>query len=283
MISIDFLQVKEKRKKAFVDDKLLRIVFNQVFPSLKDISNDDIHVLNYVRFRSKRLLDIVVRYKNIIIPIALDFSIESDESSRTIRSFRALYKFKISIDKGEFESILFNIDTIKDFDVDTFKEFLGDDGERFNILYDNYYNYNSPMQMKQHVMKIKNVDGRIKTDIAFDVDFHYMNETSGFFFNIYSNELDLGANDREKIRVEELSYQLKPMDGVISGKFNQIDFWATIKDDPSMIAEPFRLAIQKHYNVDEYVIPHFDSHIELFNFYNQEQTRIKEISEMIKI
>lgn len=281
MKTIDFEQYGIKRKEAFVMDEFAHTVLNELFPVMKGISNGDIHVINYVIFRGKRLIDVVIRYKDLCLPMALDFSIDSDLERRQIKGYRAFYKFNISISNDKMQSILFDDSRDSDFNVKTFKEFLGGDVERFNILYDSYYNKdNSPMQYKQHVLKTTSMDAYSTNDISFDCEFQYMSETSGFFFNIYSNAIEYKKNVD---RVEELSYQLKPMDGIISGKFTTIDFWQTIKDNPSMIAEPFRVAIQKHYNVDDYVIPHFDSHIELFNFYNNEQKRIQEISEMIKI
>jgi hypothetical protein len=281
MNTIDFVQQGNKRKKAFVVDTFARKVLNDIFPVIQDLSNNDIHVINYVVFRGKRLIDVIVRYKDLCLPMALDFSIDSDLDCTYIKGYRAMYKFNISIANDRFQSILFDDNREDNFNVDTLKEFLGADAERFSILYDSYYNKdNSPMQYKQHVLKAAAPDSKPTSDVSFDCEFQYMSESSGFFFNIYSNGIEYKKN---VARVEELSYQLKPMEGIISGKFTSIDFWATIKDNPSMISEPFRFAIKKHYNVDEYVIPHFDSHIELFDFYNAEKIRIKEISDMLKI
>lgn len=281
MTMIDFVQKGNKRKQAFVVDNFAREVLDEIFPVIQNLSNNDIHVINYVVFRGKRLIDVIVRYKDLCLPMALDFSIDSDLDCTYIKGYRAMYKFNISIANDRFQSILFDDNREDSFNVDTLKEFLGGDAERFSILYDSYYNKdNSPMQYKQHVLKVRSPDTKLKADISFDCEFQYLNKTSGFFFNIYSNGIEYKKNIE---RVEELCYQLKPMEGTISGQFTSIDFWSTVKENPSMISEPFRVAIQKHYNVDDYVIPHFDSHIELFDFYNAEKTRIKEISEMIKI
>lgn len=283
MYSIDFEQKKSKHKIDFVADTFARTVLGQVFPVLKNISNGDIHVIHYVNFRTKRLIDIVVRYKNICIPLALDLSIDTDLNATRILGFKAGYKFNISVKNDYVQSLIFDPMELQHFDAETFSEFLGDDSVKFSIFYKHYYNKNTtPMKMKQQGSVIKLEDGTIKREISFDADFQYLSSNTGFFFNFYSESIDHKLKNNE--RKEIVYYQLLPMDGKISGVFSEdFDFWTMIENDPRMISEPFRIAIQNHYKVDEHVVPHFDSHIDLFNYYNENQERIKAISEMIKI
>ena len=281
MKTTDFEQHGIKRKKAFVDDKLARKVLNELFPVMQCVSNNDSNVVNYVVCSRKRLIDNVVRYKDLYLPIALDFSIDTDLDGLHIKGYQAFYTFHLSIDNDQLQSFVFDNNRKSDFNVKTLQEFLGEEAERFTILYDSYYNKeSSPMEFRQHGLKVTSIEHEPIREVSFNCKFKYRNTTSTFSFNIYSNAL---GYKQDVDRVEELSYQLKPMEGIIEGQFTTLDFWKTIKDNPSMIAEPFRVAIQKHYNVDEYVIPYFDSHIELFDFYNEEQTRIQEVSEMLKI
>ena len=281
MNDINFSQKGNKRKQAFVNDKLARLVLQDVFPVLKDVSNDDIHVINYVVFRTKRLIDVIIRYKDLCLPVALNFSIDTDLEGNHLKGYRAIYKFHIAIKNNKMQSVLFDAHHEIEFNVDTFKEFLGEDNLRFNTLYDSYYNaHNCPMQFKQHVAKGHKNGQALQPQRAFEAQFEYFTDTSSCCFSLSNNDIE---TREESEWVEVVQYRLTPLKGTIAGRFDNNDFWSIIQDDPSMIAEPFRIAIQRHYNVDDYVIPHFDSHTELFDFFNQEQHRIQEISEMIKI
>lgn len=281
MNDINFSQKGNKRKQAFINDKLARLVLQDVFPVLKDVSNDDIHVINYVVFRTKRLIDVIIRYKDLCLPVALNFSIDTDLKGYFIQGYRAIYKFHIAIKEDKMKSVLFDGYSESDFNVETFKEFLGEDNLRFNTLYDSYYNaHNCPMQFKQHVAKGYKNGQALQPQRAFEAQFEYFTDTSSCCFSLSNNDIE---TREESEWVEVVQYRLTPLKGTIAGRFDNTDFWSIIQDDPSMIAEPFRIAIQRHYNVDDYVIPHFDSHTELFDFFNQEQQRIQEISEMIKI
>lgn len=284
MNDINFLQKGNKRKQAFVNDTFSRIVLNEVFPVLQDVSNDDIHVINYVVFRTKRLIDVIIRYKDLCLPMALDFSINTDLEGSHMRGYRAIYKFHLLIKEDRMKSVLFDRQHESEFNVETFKEFLGDDSLRFNTLYDSYYNaHNCPMQFKQHVAKGCKNGQELKHQISFESQFEYftdITDTSSYCFSLWNNDIE---NREEKEWIEDIQYRLMLLKDNISGRFVDMDFWSVIRDNPSMIAEPFRVAIQQHYKVDDYVIPHFDSHIKLFDFFNSEQHRIQAISEMIKI
>lgn len=281
MNDINFSQVGNKRKQAFVNDKFARIVLNEVFPVMKDVSNDNIHVISYVIFRTKRLIDVIIRYKDLCLPMALDFSIDTDLEGIRIRGYRAIYKLHVLIEEDRMQSVLFDTQCDSEFNVDTFKEFLGEDNVRFNTLYESYYNsHNCPMQFKQNVAKGKKEDKYFKPQFAFESQFEYFTDATSYCFSLWNNDIE---NREEKEWIEDIQYRLMLLKDTISGRFVDMDFWSVIQENPSMIAEPFRVAIQKHYKVDDYVIPHFDSHTELFDFFNSEQHRIQAISEMIKI
>lgn len=283
MFNIDFEQKKSKHKTSFLADTFARTVLNQVFPAMKNIGNNDINVIHYVNFRTKRLIDVIIRYKNILIPLALDLSIDTDLNATRILGFKAGYKFNISIKNDLFQSLIFDPTEFQPFDAENFIEFLGYDSIKFSLFHKHYYNKNNtPMKMKQQGSVRQLEDGTIQRDISFDADFQYLSSYTGFFFNFYSDSIEHKLKNNEKKGV--VYYQLLPMAGKIAGSFSEdFDFWKTIENNPGMISEPFRIAIQNHYKVDDHVVPHFDSHIDLFNYYNENQERIKSISEMIKI
>jgi len=281
MKNIDFIQENNKRKRLFNQDALSRLVLNEIFPVMVDVKNDDIHVVNYVSFRRKRLIDVIVHYKDMHIAMALDFMLSDGSDAVRLNDYRAIYKFNISINKDKYQNILFDYKDHLNFNPVTFKEFLGEDAERFSLLFDSYYSKkNCPMQFKQTTLSVRREDGLTYKEIAFDTEFFYQTKETGFFFNIYSN--DISYNSKET-RNEEISYQLKPIGAIISGNFNDFDFWNTLRSDAAIIAEPFRFALRNHHGVDDYVIPYFATHTELFDYYNSEKHRIVEISEMIKI
>lgn len=281
MKNIDFVQAKNKRKKAFLEDNLSRIVLNDLFPVMVDVDNDDIHVINYVGFRGKRLIDVIVHYKDMYISMALDFMINTNYEATQIKNYKAIYKFNITVDKDKYQDILFDSTEKLKFNPMTFKEFLGADAVKFSLLFDSYYSKkNCPMQFKQIALRELRENGTIHNEISFDTEFFYQTKETGFFFNIFSNEI---STNSKEYRTEIISYQLKPIGGIISGTFNDFDFWTALRSDASMIAEPFRFALRTHHNVDDYVIPYFATHTELFDYYNSEKHRIVEISEMIKI
>lgn len=281
MKNIDFEQAKNKRKKAFLNDNLSRAVLNEIFPVMVDVNNGDIHVINYVSFRSKRLIDLIIHYKDMYISMALDFMINNDSEISQIKTYKAIYKFNITVDKDKYQDILFDSTEKLKFNPTTFKEFLGADAVKFSLLFDSYYSKkNCPMQFKQTAIRELRENGAIYNDISFDTEFFYQTKETGFFFNIFSNEISTNSKEH---RTEVIRYQLKPIGGVISGTFDDFDFWDTLRSDASMIAEPFRFALRNHHGVDEYVIPYFTTHTELFDYYNTEKHRIVEISEMIKI
>jgi len=164
MKTTDFEQHGIKRKKAFVDDKLARKVLNELFPVMQSVSNNDINVVNYVVFRRKRLIDIVVRYKDLYLPIALDFSIDTDLDGLHIKGYQAFYTFHLYIDNDQLQSFVFDNNRKSDFNVNTLQEFLGEEAERFTILYDSYYNKeSSPMEKK----KSKNNIGTTSNSLPF--------------------------------------------------------------------------------------------------------------------
>ena len=186
MKTIDFEQQGIKRKQVFINDKLCRKVLNELFPVMESVSNNDINVVSYVIFRRKRLIDIVVRYKDLYLPMSLDFSIDTD-IDECIKEYQAFYKFHISIENDQLQSFLFDDNRKSDFNVHTFKEFLGDDAERFTILYDSYYNKeNSSMKCRQHGLKAASIEQGTKREVSFNCEFEYMNTISKFSFNIYN-------------------------------------------------------------------------------------------------
>lgn len=278
---LDFSKQNACFYKNFVNHSLLQKMMATVFPGYSDVKPEQIFIYNYIVFRQKYLIELIVQYKNMLIPLQLDFVTDVKRVNDRVVEFPKLYGYKsrFYVDNGKYNSNFFLTVMPREsteYYHENHVEFFGEkESEIFTKFYKTFYK--KGQQSINYTQRV--YDSFIKSDrnISLDIKSYYSTGDHGHYINMYTDDV----SPTKKASEFNLDVKSNINDYGAKGKFE--DFNNCLKDDLKTIPELFRKMFMEREDVTEELIPLFDSHIELFDYYDKNLETIRTIKKMSDI
>lgn len=264
---------KLQSSDQFFNDEFIKQSMSLMLPKFNQVDKKDIYILQYISFRGKRSCDFIFKYKDIYIPLSINFN----------EFFELKYSVRICFDKGALSSNFFEVDKIDNYNIDQFNDFFENSQwpnvwTPFQKMLADFYHSNGQSIIHKQVVSLKynqmNEADKIQLSlphVLFDSYSRYEANGNSVFMNIHGESLDDDHYVTLKTTQGETSIKI-PTDYMLEKSYSM---------DPLSI---FKSCVLKlHTIIDDNVMADFNDYFDAVKYYHTHQDFFKKLGEMIKI
>lgn len=277
---IDYSNQRSAHHKSFFSNIAIQSTLLSAFPGYKSILKKQVYVYSFVCFRQKYLIELLIQYKGMVIPIHLDLETKIIDGVEKPNEFS--YSTAFQIKDGFYNSNMVPTIYLEDqeYNHDWHVEFFGlKEMLFFDRFFEKFYNAGKQsIHFKQKVYdKVKPEPDCDYRKVFFDVTSYYLNEDNGHFINMYTNQ----QNDKKP--PEKFYMNVKSMNHNYSADNTFSAFMECFNSEFDFVSEFFRKMLLHREAVVEELIPSFDNYIDLFNYVDSNIENIRAVKKMMEI
>lgn len=278
---MDFSSQNQTLYDNFINKGIVQKMLRDIFPGYVDVNPSQIFVYSYVSFRQKYLIEIIVQYKTMLIPLQLDFvTIIKRVNDNTIELPDMYgYKSKFYVDNGKYNSNFFLTVMPRESTKYNHKLHTSFFGEKESEIFNKFYNifYKKGEKSINYTQKVFDSFTNPDRHLFLDVKSNYQVGDQWHYLNITTDDITPSKKSTEfcfDVRSNNHTYGAK-------SKFSDLE--ECMNNDLKTLPELFRQMLLRFEDITDELIPYCENHIELFDYYDKNLDTIRTIKKMVDI